>query len=158
MSEAQQAPAPRRAGGARLVAANGLFALVVGLLLRRAVGSQDRTDWNGAVRAFLEVFPLLLIAGGALLLIVAVARTQRLSAGGDPALPTVSATPSAGREAGSGAGSPDRAADATASTEPAPRPAKPVDHPSSGKAYAAEQRAALARLRAARDAERPRDS
>lgn len=157
MTEAQQSPAPRegdRLGGGRLLAANGVFALLVGLLLRRAVGSQDRTDGNGAVRVFLEVFPLLLIAGGALLLIVAVARTQRLSAGGARAVPSASSTPTVGRDADVGEA---RAADATASAQPAPRPSQPIGQPSSGKAYAAQQRAALAKLRAARNAERPRD-
>ncbi|MEH3054516.1 MAG: hypothetical protein PGN13_11010 [Patulibacter minatonensis] len=62
-------PAPRPLAASTRLAFAGLFALLVGLLLRGAVGKQDDTDWNGAVRAFLDLFPLVLVAGGVVLLL-----------------------------------------------------------------------------------------
>ncbi len=106
-SEGDGAPAQ---GGGVLIIGNALFAIIIGLLLRSAVAGQDRTDWNGAVRAFLEGFPLLLIAGGALLLITGVVRLGRRGS---------AAAPEHARE----------------------RPRR----------YAAEQRAALERLKAERE-------
>ncbi|MBO9533461.1 MAG: hypothetical protein J7513_10850 [Solirubrobacteraceae bacterium] len=53
-------------GGAApvLVAVTGLFAVIVGVLLRAAVESQDRTDWNGTVEGVLQGLPIVLIIVG----------------------------------------------------------------------------------------------
>lgn len=61
--------APERRPVPRLALAAGLFAVIIGLLLRSAVANQDDTGWNGTVRTFLDAFPLVLIIGGALVLI-----------------------------------------------------------------------------------------
>ncbi len=46
------------------VFAAGLFPIIVGLLLHRAVAAQDRTNWNGAVDTIVSAFPWVLIVGG----------------------------------------------------------------------------------------------
>ncbi len=124
-----------RAGGGALSVATGLFSLIVGLLLRGNISGQDRTDWNGAVRTFLDVFPLLLIVGGAVLLIVAFVR--------------MASRPGAPRD-GAGVSRAAPGDDATAGSV-APTGRARRGRELGGRAYAAEQREALARLKADRE-------
>lgn len=70
---------PKSSGALFIVA--GLFAVVVGLLLRAAVGGQDRSDWNPAVKAVLQGLPIVLIAGGTILLIWAGVQVSRSRSG-----------------------------------------------------------------------------
>jgi hypothetical protein len=81
ITSAEERSAPPADGrprtGARSLVAIGLFALAVGLLLHRAVGKQDLTDWNGAVRLVFEGLPLFLIAAGVIVLVAAAGVASR---------------------------------------------------------------------------------
>lgn len=137
---------PAGGGGGALGVATGLFSLIIGLLLRSSVSGQDRTDWNSAVRTFLEVFPLLLIAGGALLLIVAFVRMGRRS--GTTRGDIDGSAPSVAQR---GAVAPTNISGQDPTDEPRSRPGRVANRPAaSGRAYAAQQREALARLKAER--------
>lgn len=79
-------PSPAPAGGrpassGALFIGAGLFAVVVGLFLRAAVGGQDRSDWNPAVKVVLQGLPILLIVGGTILLIWAAVQVSRNRSG-----------------------------------------------------------------------------
>ncbi len=145
-SERPEAGRPVAARGGLLGVATGVFSLIIGLLLRSSVSGQDRTDWNSAVRTFLEVFPLLLIAGGALLLIVAFVRMGRRSGTTRGAID--GSAPSVAQR---GAVAPTNISGQDPADEPRSRPGRVADRPAaSGRAYAAQQREALARLKAER--------
>lgn len=62
----------------------GAFALAIGLLLRRAADRRDQSDWDPSVTFFLDAFPLLLIAGGAIALLVGVITTVRARRAPEP--------------------------------------------------------------------------
>lgn len=74
-------------GGAVMVGLSGVFALVVGILLRSAVTGEDRSDWNGIVRAVADGLPTLLIAAGFLVIVWAAVISRRGAEPVEPAGP-----------------------------------------------------------------------
>lgn len=145
-SERPEAGRSEAAPAGLLGVATGLFSLIIGLLLRGSISRQDRTDWNGVVRTFLEVFPLLLIVGGTLLLILAIVRIGRR-----PGATRGGVDGSAPSGAQRGVAAPKNTIGRGPVDEPRPRPGRAADGPAaSGRAYAAQQREALARLKAER--------